>query len=299
MFMSTRLLLPSSLERIFSRIFGIMGIKNSEMEDEFHKWKARVVLGGNNIKLADQTYAIFAESSAIPATMQATRCAIAVYSMRSTILELLQSDCIRAYVQTKLVGPKTFIRLPKAWWPKKWLDKGMVDPVCELLLALYGHPRAGDMWHDKIRAVLIRNGFAPEQGWPSVYCRSLKVDNVDCCLCFVLYVDDLVMLGPKKALADLLVPIRKEILMEEPTPLDRYLGCHHKFTVNGKSVKTVIDMTKYFESKVKIFEEERPVDLKKVESPYVDKLRQVQQDLALITPGVYADTCSSPLMALL
>ena len=81
-----------------------MGIKNSEMEEELRKWKARVVLGGNNIKLADQTYAIFAESSAIPATMQATRCALAVYSMAPRVLKLLQSDCVRAYVQTELKG---------------------------------------------------------------------------------------------------------------------------------------------------------------------------------------------------
>ena len=130
-----------------------MGIKNSEMEEALQKWKARVVLGGNNIRLSDQTYAIFAESNAIPATMQAARCLLATYSMSAKVLKLLQSDCIRAYVQSKLnptgKGPKTFIRLPRAWWPKSFHDKGLVDPVCELLLALYGHPRAGDMWHDK------------------------------------------------------------------------------------------------------------------------------------------------------
>ena len=87
--------------------------------------------------------------------------------------------------------------------------------------------------------------------------------------------------------------------MEDPTPLDRYLGCLHRLKVDGDVVATTIDMSAYFTSKVKIFEEERPVDVKKVESPSVDKLPQVQQDLALTTPGVYADSCSSHLMALL
>ena len=88
--------------------------------------------------------------------------------------------------------------------------------------------------------------------------------------------------------------------MEDPTPLDRYLGCHHQFRKKpAEVVQTTVDMSKYFESKGKIFEEERPVDLKKVESPYVGKLPLEQQELALTTPGVYADTCSSHLMALL
>ncbi len=63
--------------------------------------------------------------------------------------ELLQSDCVRAYVQAKLTGLKTFVRLPRAWWPASWYDdKGQprfVDSVVKLLKALYGHPLAGDI----------------------------------------------------------------------------------------------------------------------------------------------------------
>ena len=35
----------------------------------------------------------------------------------------------------------------------------MKDPVCRLKKALYGHPRAGDCWHDRLHSVLIADGF--------------------------------------------------------------------------------------------------------------------------------------------
>eukprot|EP00972_Heterocapsa_arctica_P050349 7402221-Heterocapsa_arctica.AAC.1 len=65
-------------------------------------------------------------------------------------------------------GPPTFVRLPKAWWPPEWASK-YTDPVCRLLRALYGHPRAGDFWQDKIAAELSELKFETVEGWPSVY----------------------------------------------------------------------------------------------------------------------------------
>ena len=61
-------------------------------------------------------------------------------SLRRT--KLLQSDCVRAYVQAPMTGTKTHIRLPKAWWPKHWAGR-FRDPICQLLQALHGHPHAG------------------------------------------------------------------------------------------------------------------------------------------------------------
>ncbi len=55
-----------------------------------------------------------------------------------------QSDAPQAYAQTKLgkgleeSHRETWVRLPRNMWPKEW--EGMTDPVCPLILALYGHP---------------------------------------------------------------------------------------------------------------------------------------------------------------
>ena len=82
-------------------------------------------------------------------------------------LKLRQSDCPQAYVQALLnpdgKGPKHFVRLPKKWWPKEWFYEDgspkYSDPVVELLRALYGHPAAGDRWHDKLEDVVLKRQF--------------------------------------------------------------------------------------------------------------------------------------------
>ena len=78
--------------------------EKAEMEEALQKWKARVVLGGNNIRLADQTYAIFAESSIHSVVILFFLPVFSVffyldsfsccsYSPRSTFIALEQSRC--------------------------------------------------------------------------------------------------------------------------------------------------------------------------------------------------------------
>ena len=128
-------------------------------------------------------------------------------------LVLLQSDCARAYVQAVLKGPPTFIRFPKAWQPEGWSP--FKDPVCRLVKALYGHPRAGDSWHDRYQAELNTLEFKTTDGWPSVHVRELS-SNDRTIIC--VYVDDLVILGPK-AMYPVPEALRKEIEMDDPRTL--------------------------------------------------------------------------------
>ena len=97
----------------------------------------------------------------------------------------------RAYVQADLDGPATYIELPREWWPKHWAGKRR--PVCRLRKALYGHPRAGDLWKDKPGAVLKAQGFETVDNLPSLHYKytpkGLAIIDV--------YVDDLVMYGSK------------------------------------------------------------------------------------------------------
>ena len=86
--------------------------------------------------------------------------------------------------------------------------------------ALYGHPHAGDFWHDRFQAELITLEFKTIDGWPSVYVREL--DNNDRIIICV-YVDDLAILGPK-AMYPVLEALRKEIEMDDPHTLNKYLG---------------------------------------------------------------------------
>ena len=78
-------------------------------------YKGRIVLGGHDISTASGDWAIFGDGGTVPSTMTAARVALAVAALKE--LEVLQTDCLRAYVQAKLTGPPTFILLPKKWWP--------------------------------------------------------------------------------------------------------------------------------------------------------------------------------------
>ena len=135
----------------------------------------------------------------------------------------LQSDCVQAFTQAEM-DVETFVSLPRAWWPKEWAN--MKDPVCPLRLALYGHPKSGDLWHDKLDAVLKENGFETSVEWPSLYwknhyssaTREGKPEHE--LFTILVYVDDLLIFG-SEALDPIIAEIRSKIEMEEPKPIDQ------------------------------------------------------------------------------
>ena len=111
---------------------------------------------GDNRNDAKRECAIFDELGSVPTSMSACRVLQVCVALNHQI-ENLQSYCQRAYVQADLDGPPTFIELPKEWWPKYW--DGFKRTVCRLREALYGHPRAGDLWADRLGSVVNAQGF--------------------------------------------------------------------------------------------------------------------------------------------
>ena len=69
----------------------------------------------------------------------------------------------------------------------------MRRPVCRLRKALHGHPRAGDLWADRLGSALRAQGFELVNNWPSLYYKRTKEGLV----IIDVYVDDLVMYGSK------------------------------------------------------------------------------------------------------
>ena len=82
-------------------------VESGNEDDQKHK--ARVVLGGHNVRDTKGEYAIFGDVSNTPSSMAACRIAIACEAVDPS-LELLQSDCLCAYTQAPMTGPPTFIR---------------------------------------------------------------------------------------------------------------------------------------------------------------------------------------------
>ena len=155
-----------------------------------------------------------------PSTMAAARAAVACAAVDAE-LSLLQSDCKRAYTQARFECHPTFVRLPKKWWPEHW--KRFKNPVCRLDFALYGHPKAGDIWGDRLEQVLVdERGFEAIEGWPSVYIKRFPnaKGGKPGVLVIIAYVDDLLFLGTPHMHAEI-AEIRKSIKMDDPSPLQK------------------------------------------------------------------------------
>ena len=146
-----------------------------------------MVFGGDQIKDSSGHWAIFDEVGSVPTSMAVCRALLCGHALNQSTTELLQSDCQRAYIQAKLTGPPTFIELPREWWPAKW--QGMRRPVCCLDKALYGHPKAGDLWADRLSTVLGEDGFEKVENWQSLFHKSTPKGPI----IIDVYVDDLVM----------------------------------------------------------------------------------------------------------
>ena len=129
-------------------------------------------------------------------------------------------DADEAYTQTTLKGDPTWVSLPKERWPAAW--KGMINPVCPLVLNLYGHPDAGGYWEIHLEGHLHTAGFRKIKGgaWRSVFFHpKLK-------LMLVVYINDFKLSGPKCNLAAGWKAVQENVEIGEPEPLGKFLGCN-------------------------------------------------------------------------
>ena len=277
-------------------IFPIIGIKHWEVEAD-RKWKGRIVFGGHKVKTATGQWALFQEIGAVPSTMSACRALLAAYSVTRDA-KLYQSDCTRAYIQAHMKGTDTYVRLPKAWWPKSWGSKYR-DPLCQLLRALHGHPDAGNFWADKIGNELKRLEFTEVDGWSSVYVLDMGPSHV---ACFVLYVDDLVMFGSHRV-DGIIVELRKTISMDDPSDLQKYLGVFHQIVrkeVHGETITEIrFDMEHYFRSAIDDYIKMSGSTLTKVTSPFAPRLEKEELDKLLGQDGKMAKNAASLVMKLM
>ena len=168
--------------------------------------------------------------------------------------------------------------------------------VCRLRKAHYGHPRAGDLWAGKLSAVLKSHQFEAVENWPSCFIRYGEHGLI----VFDIYVDDLMMYGPdcKGGLRDVLKEVRKEISMEEPHPLGRYLGVERRTKISGtpgkRTTEAEFDMIAFFKAKVDAYVNDSQRTLGTVDSPHVPKLDNATFEANLEREGeLTARQCAS------
>ena len=125
------------------RIFELCFEKHPELPEsnKLRKFKGRVVFQGNEVKDQSWNAAVFQETSSCPATMEAAKAADCYGLIPGHIV--MQADAEQAYTQAEFKGTPTWVSVPKHRWPQKWIDDNMRNPVCPLVLALYGHQDSG------------------------------------------------------------------------------------------------------------------------------------------------------------
>ena len=225
---------------------GICSIKNSELpeSDPRRKYKGRFCYRTPTCKDEGGAIAIFQEMASRPTTIVALNLAIAYglfHGHKTTV-----ADAIKAYVQSYLVpNPKdpvlTFLELPRHLCPDKY--KHLDRPCFRLLRALYGHPEAGGHWEQHLTKIILSLGGAPIKGHPSCFWIAPTK------LFLIVYVDDLLLSGPSEAHKGFWDKLSKEVNIEPPENIDRYLGRHHSYEDMNR---LDVDLIKEFTSPVKV-----------------------------------------------
>jgi len=235
------------------------------------------------------------------------------------------SACTQALLDTKF---ETWVRLPRERWPQQWAST-FRDPVVPLRLALHGHPDAGGYWEKHCERHELSVGFTQVPDWQSVMWHpELK-------LLLVVYVDDFKLAGPTKSLPQDWSLLKQGLIIDDPRPVDKYLGCNHilhtiaapsPFNVhtmqaeggtskdatsaktNSSSRKTIkmmqYDQSSFLKTCVEKYLElsgKQITSLRKVTTPFIDEhsAQAIDEDNHEISPGVLAPIASRVLMKIL
>ena len=283
------------------RVFSILGEKNAEAQNspENREYKARIVFAGNAIQTASgcAPHELFQEISSAPAAMASVRAVLGVAALRGWIPRM--RDASQAYLQARIDQPgrpRTWVRLPKGWWPKAWFGPSgeplYQDPVCPLQRALYGHPEAGALWEKHLGAVLTSLGWVKVPSHPGTWTHS------ETSAVLAVYVDDLLLVASEEHQAKLWRDLELQINFDEPAVhIGRFLGAYHKMKKSGNLTEHSIQMEEFLIDAVQKYEKEVGASaLAPVRTPYLPESFSGKDKEA---PGQQSKTCSSHLMKLL
>lgn len=133
------------------RIFEICSIKGDELPEGHpqRKYKGRTCFQGINVFDGNSDYAIFAEVSSSPASMEAAKILDAYGSQAGFAKE--QADARQACTQAIFTGVPTYLHLPRNRWPKHW----------QTAVGIKRHPDGGGIWERYFEGNIGKNGWSP------------------------------------------------------------------------------------------------------------------------------------------
>ena len=236
----------------FASLMDMCHLKNAELEAKHQKYKGRVVLRGDIVKVDSGSYAVFTEQGSSASQMTAAK--IMDIISRLPGCDGQAADAVSAYVEVKMEDahnlleipksecPDIWIRLPRHKWPKSW--SSMEDPVVPLERNLYGHPLAGLLCERQSEKILLKHGWEKIPNWECLFVHREKG------LFLSVYVNDIKLAGKKQNLDPMWKVLNKAVYLEEPTSfLDHVnLGCTQRQCQTSKDI--VENYRTMFESRI-------------------------------------------------
>ena len=204
----------------------LCSIKYAECDPEMWKHKGRICFRGDNVRDELGAMAVFQQLSASPTTVHTANSTVAYGSLPGHSCEA--ADAIRAYIQSLLKSKvETWVGIPPDLWPAHWKGK-YTRPMCKLVRALYGHPESGSHSEQHLKEAVVAIGGEPIENHPSSFWFP------DHLLSLTVYDDDLLLAGPTGNHLKVWKPLMARIALEQPEPLNRFIGRTHLFETNGK-----------------------------------------------------------------
>ena len=161
------------------------------MSPEHHKYKGRIVYRGDAIRDEHHQHVFFEDTATTPTALAALN--LTLWWGCRTVLSC--ADCIQAYLQCDL-DDCTWVILPYELWLSPWkkkYDKNETLAV-RLVLSLYGHPLAGNLWQQHLEKVVKSRGGEPTPSFPSNFVFRRGSDGQHTLL-LNIYVDDCTLAG--------------------------------------------------------------------------------------------------------
>ena len=288
-------------EVVIGGVHPVMYEKHSE-DAENATLRARVVFTAPRARTSSglDPHSLYNEISSAPVTFQAARVCRAVGALRGFVGSTRDADS--AYLQAALDrkgSPRTYVALPKSFWPEAW--EGVFDkPMVPLVLALFGHPEAGNIWENHSFGKIREQKWIDAPEYPSVFKHATTKGLL------TAYVDDFEMHASKAASEQHWKDLEKVIEFKDPPHYwsnepTSHLGCRYrvtqKKTSDGHTLTTSSsEMELYLINMCEKFEEKYKLVLTKYKTPYLDAVEAKRVE-AKNDPPRFGKEAASPIMA--
>jgi len=164
--------------------------------------------------------------------------------------------------------------------------------MCVLKKSLYGHPEAGGHWERHFTEAALARGGVPVPGHPSTFWFP------ETKLLLTVYVDDLLLSGPEAAHAPFWESLRtgpKAVAIDDPEPLDRFLGRGHERVETPHGPGMAFAMQDYCEDALRMYTQVTgTTHFKTVVTPFVPEGSLLEADDA--EKGELSDSACALLM---